>query len=421
MIAAQTLVYSLTLWFGLYLIARRSTRRGLRFAGLGLIAYAVGLTYTGIDMLGLVTRFQWLPAFFWMVATLYLVPDPPERLINRGVLIAVLVLIAAFIFAPSVAALLPIAMMLFALIRVIVLARLRQRLVLITAGLFFTLGLAFLLLPAGIYVHGLVVLSLSVDLFLLGYALAVLDAFDDGTLVLRDLLRSFLTSALVVTLFGGQIAFVALITRQTSPVWTVLLYLVIASALLLVTFYDRWQSAVDRLILRRARDLRDQRAALRSLEAAALRVDPSPPFAALDPDDFARYTRQALSHLQNLPRLAESPLTRLPQIDARLAARRADDTLLERAAELKALLRECIERLRPAGEIAFTDEWRYYNALYFPYVLGIKPYSRKLRADDPDPLEQAAIDWFLAAVPERTLYNWQTAAAKLIARELEAP
>jgi hypothetical protein len=94
---------------------------------------------------------------------------------------------------------------------------------------------------------------------------------------------------------------------------------------------------------------------------------------------------------------------------------------LERAAVLKTLLAESIARLKPlTGEdFGASDEWRYYNALYFPYVAGLKPYSRRTLHDDGlAPAEQAALDWFQAQVPERTLHNWQNAAARLVAQDL---
>ncbi|MBK9746404.1 MAG: hypothetical protein IPO91_06440 [Chloroflexi bacterium] len=108
----------------------------------------------------------------------------------------------------------------------------------------------------------------------------------------------------------------------------------------------------------------------------------------------------------------------MPLIDQRLAARGAGDSLLERAKELRALLRESIERLKPHEGSGFTDEWRYYNVLYFPYVAGLKPYSRRVDADDLDPAARQALDWFANAVPERTLYNWQATGAKLVAQDL---
>jgi hypothetical protein len=100
--------------------------------------------------------------------------------------------------------------------------------------------------------------------------------------------------------------------------------------------------------------------------------------------------------------------------------RGAPNETLEPAIELKALLAESVARLKPRGQNGFgtSDEWRHYNALFFPYIVGLKPYSRRATHERLDPAAQQALDWFQALVPERTLYNWQTAAAKLVARDL---
>jgi hypothetical protein len=94
---------------------------------------------------------------------------------------------------------------------------------------------------------------------------------------------------------------------------------------------------------------------------------------------------------------------------------------LDRAHSLKSLLVQSIHKLKPQSSMEFgsTDEWRYYNALYFPYVVGLKPYSRRADYDSLDEVSRAALDWFRSSVPERTLHNWQNAAAKLIAEELK--
>jgi hypothetical protein len=93
---------------------------------------------------------------------------------------------------------------------------------------------------------------------------------------------------------------------------------------------------------------------------------------------------------------------------------------LDRAQGLKALLVQNIQKLKPQSDMKFgmTDEWRYYNALQFPYVLGLKPYTRRADYDSLDETSRAALDWFQTSVPERTLHNWQNAAAKLIAEDL---
>lgn len=109
----------------------------------------------------------------------------------------------------------------------------------------------------------------------------------------------------------------------------------------------------------------------------------------------------------------------MPQIDQRLAARGASNSLLERQRDCAPCCAKASSGSKTHGGVSFTDEWRYYNVLYFPYVIGLKPYSRKFDADDLDALTRQALDWFLTTVPERTLYNWQTAGTKLTAQDLQ--
>ena len=114
------------------------------------------------------------------------------------------------------------------------------------------------------------------------------------------------------------------------------------------------------------------------------------------------------------------PSKSLPLIDKRLQQRSADNHTLERAAELKALLGESIKRLKPRTDDAYStsDEWRHYNVLYYPYVLGLKPLSRRLALRELDEEQRMIAEWFRSQVPERTLHNWQNAAAELVARDL---
>ena len=99
--------------------------------------------------------------------------------------------------------------------------------------------------------------------------------------------------------------------------------------------------------------------------------------------------------------------------------RNISDTTIDRANELKLLLTESIMKLKPQGSRDFdtTDEWHFYNALFFPYVAGMRPYSR-LQEKELVGIEQEALEWFQSFVPERTLHNWQNTAAKLIANDL---
>jgi hypothetical protein len=167
---------------------------------------------------------------------------------------------------------------------------------------------------------------------------------------------------------------------------------------------------------------RQTRSELRRTSRALPRANPELDPAALDEEKFARLTRRALSNFGDLPRLSASPLANLPLVASRIAARGAPDDAIERAVELKSVLAESIARLKPHAGVEFgtSDEWRYYNALHFPYVVGLKPYSTRDKTKPKDPASCEALEWFRASVPERTLRNWQNAAARLVARDLRS-
>lgn len=107
-------------------------------------------------------------------------------------------------------------------------------------------------------------------------------------------------------------------------------------------------------------------------------------------------------------------------IDERLAARGAADHPLERANELRAVLADAIARLKPrdAGDFGTTEQWRHYNSLYFPYVAGVRVYAQNATASGLDPTARRAWQWLVTEVPQRSLHNWQNAAARLIAADL---
>ena len=266
------------------------------------------------------------------------------------------------------------------------------------------------------------VLGIGLDLVLLDVAIAWLDAFDEGETLRRDIVRSFAGASFAALLFGSQVALAMRLGAGFDLPMRALLLVIIAAAIAVQTLAGPLQAALDRLAFAGAPGLRRARADLRGAAEALPRIDAGLDLVALDPAEFARLTRRALSHYGDLPRLASSPLTRLPCIAARLAAGGAPDDPLERAAELKRLLAEGIARLKPrdGGDFGSSDEWRFYNALYFPYIVGLKPYSRRNSHNRLDPATQDALEWFQRAVPERTLHNWQNAAARLVAQYLRS-
>lgn len=433
----QMTVYSLTLWFGLYLIARNIAKPGLRYAGLGLVTYALGLAIVVLfreqinDSFWLFVPIM-LPAIFWMDATLYLVPDVPVNRVNINIVLAmVAVMVVALVLGivnPTLARwvifLIPPIFLFGASVRVrqAMQSDLPRRplLLLLAATIFFGLSAGLVLLPLGFFVLEWVLVAISMDIVFLGVVLAVLDARDEGISLWPDAIRSLTAAMLGVLIFGGQVVMVMAIMGNTSRPMMVLLFGLITSLLVLQAFFDNIQSLLDGAIFTSEPHVKERRDTLRAVSSAVPRVDESRVFNQMDDNEFARLTRKAISHYSDLNKLASSPLIRMSLIDERLDQREQDDNVLSRANELKSILRESIEKLKPDtdNEFSTSDEWRYYNVLYFPYVIGLKPYSRRFYREDLDPHVEEALDWFKTYVPERTLYNWQRTAAQLVAQNL---
>ena len=210
----------------------------------------------------------------------------------------------------------------------------------VIATLFFALANAILVIPLGLVPSWLALASTGFDVALLGVAVAMWDAFDEGQALRADMLRSFAATAVVALLFGGQALIGLAVTRQQTAL-TVLLFTSLAIAIAINVLADPLAGVLDRLAFSRSPVLRADRAALRSTEAA-LPLRSANPLDDIDDDTFVRLTRRALGHYGDLSKLVASPLTALPTIDERLAARGAPDQPLERANELKALLADRI-------------------------------------------------------------------------------
>ena len=440
LILTQVFAFAVAFWLGFYLIGRDPMNRILRDAGLGLIAYSAVIA---ADMLGTTDvswlRLQWglvlLPALFWTFTMLDLLPDdsPWRRrsALWRGLGIVAIVGAAVLldfsgddpepgvgysIFAGLAALLLAAILALVAASRQITRAAWG---ILFLATLFFSLGAGVLVLPFDWIPRTLMMLAIGLDLVLFGVGIALFDAFEQGEALRLDMARSGVASGGLSLIFGGQIGMVMVIDTGVTTAMTAALLTTVGAAILIQTQMDWIGRGLDRVVFRGRPDLQQNRDELRVQSSTLLKTKPEPALNGIDEDEFVRLTRRALSNYGNLPRLATSPLTKLPLIDERLAQRAAPDNTLERAAELKAVLTEGIERLKPRNQGAYgtSDEWRHYNVLHYPYVLGLKPFS--LRGGLPDEEgARAVLAWFRAQVPERTFYNWQKAAAKLVALDL---
>jgi|GEM_PF-4247284 len=265
---------------------------------------------------------------------------------------------------------------------------------------------------------GLIILPFDIVFPLLVFDVVVMagvgiiyDALAEGQTVRRDLIATFIKAVFVA---------LVLITPWVLTVdWTltigIALFITLGAAALGVTLLDELERLLDKWIYQANSENLARRDALRTLLVnSARQVDNPSPITTLDHDEFVRLTRRALSHMPNLPRLAASPLTNMHLISQRVES---DANTLQRANELRQLLAECIENLRPYPDVTHgtTDDWRFYNALYYPYVAGISPYKRDVFTSELDQQMADVVEWFRQAVPPRTLYNWQNRGAELIA------
>ena len=445
MAALSAVVFALSWWLGLYLLARDPRKPVLALAAIGLCSFA---TVVALDAVRLVAHAELLshleiylvavPGVAWFAVLVELSRPCDSWRIRTGELLLVagvgaLSLLGAVLAGGVEGPLRTGHIVMFAVISsstlgamVAALARPAQPVpvagVVIVATLFFALSNAILIIPLGLVPSWLALASTGVDVLLLGVAVALWDAFDEGQALRADMMRSFTGSVAVSVLFGGQILIGMAVTRQESvaqTILTVLLFTSVAIAVAVQVLADPLAGVADRLAFSRSPALRADRAALRRTEAA-LPLRSAHPLDDVDDDTFVRLTRRALGHYGDLPKLVASPLTALPVIDERLAARGAPDQPLERANELKALLADRIARLKPrdGGDFGTTEEWRYYNALYFPYVVGVRAYAQNATAAGLDPTARRAWQWLVTEVPQRSLHNWQNAAARVIAADL---
>jgi hypothetical protein len=441
MAATSAIVFALSWWLGLYLAARDPRKPVLVLAAAGLTSFAA---VVALDAVRVASRWHalssvevflvTLPGIAWL-AVLLEMARPSDAWRNRaGQLLVVGATAAVALFGAAMAGTVEgpvrlghgvmlgaIALPSFvALLRVLATARPPRGVLsfVVVATLFFALGNVIIVIPLDLMPTWLAFAGTGFDIALLGVAVAMSDAFDEGQALSGDMLRSFAAMALVAVLFGGQVL-IGLAIAGRSTALTVLLFTSLAIAIAVQVLAGPLAGLLDRLAFARSPALRAERDALRRTEAALPRRAAGP-LDDVDEETFVRLTRRALGHYNDLSRLVASPLTALPIIDDRLAARGAPDQPLERANELRAVLAEHIERLKPrdAGDFGTTEPWRYYNSLYFPYVVGVRAYAQNATAAGLDPVARQAWQWLVTEVPQRSLHNWQNAAARLIAVEL---
>ncbi|OBF81914.1 hypothetical protein A5791_04910 [Mycobacterium sp. 852002-51163_SCH5372311] len=446
MAALSALVFTLSGWLGLYLLARDPRKPVLALAAVGLCGFALVVALDAVRntasqqhthlLSQLEIYLAAVPSVAWFAVLVELSRPCESWRARTGELLLVagvgtLTLFGAMMAGSVEGPLRPGHLTMFAVISISTLgamvAAVRRTAqpvagVVVLATLFFALSNAILIIPLGLLPSWLALASTGVDVLLLGVAVARWDAFDEGQALWADMQRSFAGSVAIAVLFGGQALIGLALTRNVPTAQialTVLLFTSLAIAITVQVLADPLAGILDRLAFSKSPALRADRAALRHT-GAALPLRSEDPLSDVDDDTFVRLTRRALGHYADLTKLVASPLTALPVIDQRLAARGAPDHPLERANELKAVLADGIGRLKPrdAGDFGTTEEWRYYNSLYFPYVVGVRAYAQNATAAGLDPTARQAWQWLVTEVPQRSLHNWQNAAARLIAADL---
>jgi hypothetical protein len=288
-------------------------------------------------------------------------------------------------------------------------------------------------------------LGLFGGLAALGYGVAHFGLLLDGQNIQRDFVYNLTGIVILNLLYGGLLSLAGPASAESA-----------LALIALVTFthttFDVGRTLLDQLFFstaeRAARaEARDYATALGTTPIAAPErapesqsLDESPDGAELateaaEPADDQRYkifqnqVRKALTSLKSPPQVAKSPLLTLDLIEQRVIEAGHGDNRLNRAAALRELLLEQIERLRPeVGDDAahhVGEAWRFYNVLYYPYVRELSRKSAlaeaRRRADErrragqraPGELEQV-LSW-LADVDEDTFYKWQRRASDTIA------
>ena len=400
MAALSAVVFTLSWWLGLYLLARSAkTRAGLAATGLCGFALVVALDavrVVSVAHAGLLSQIE-----IYLVA----VPGWPgsrscsnwrarRDLARRATELSLVAVVAAATLVGAgmagvsrAAAHRALGDVRGDLLRIhpgALVAAVRRRSqpvsvvgVVVVATLFFALGNAVLIIPLGLVPSWLALASTGFDVLLLGVAVALWDAFDEGQALRADMLRSFAGTVVVAVLFGGQALLGMAVTGGTvraaprsrcccSPAWR---------SPSPSTLADPLAGLLDRLAFSRSR--RCAPTAPRCAAQAALPLRATR-WTDLDDDTFARLTRRALGHYGDLSarRQPADPAAG----DRRATGRpRATDQPLERANELKGTAgrpHRPAQNRADGGEFGTTEQWRYYNSLYFPYVVGSAPTRR---------------------------------------------
>jgi hypothetical protein len=415
--------FSLTWWLACYLVGRDPVRPALQRAAAALVAYAVAVAAWTIAPDSAVTQvLLCVPALFFAGAAIGLLPTalPERRQLERGwlvVAVVFVVIVSALPSAGKVVALAPLigALSLLWRFRDAVHPHVLPAAMAAVAGLY-AAGLVAMLGPIDVGSRALVLAAIGLDLMVLGYLVAVSDAVEAGERLRPDLRRSAVAATAATLLCGGPAALTTLAAPGVHAV-AVLQFVLMGVVMTAVGLAGPVRRGLDRLAFLHDDRLRlDREALLLSAEALPRRRERHRLIATTE-DEFVRLTRRALDNFGDVGRLMRSPLIDLPTVDRRLTGPTSEQPLA-RAVELRGVLQESVARLKPDGLFGTTEDWRYYNALHYCCVLGLRPYARRPRTEGLDRDTRRALEWFRRYVPKRAMRQWQSDGARLVAERL---
>ncbi|HET6732272.1 MAG TPA: hypothetical protein VFH65_06280, partial [Mycobacterium sp.] len=230
MAALSAMVFALSWWLGLYLLARDPRKPVLVLASIGLTSFASVVALdavriesgaSGSEILGRIEIYLVaVPGIAWF-AVLVELSRSYETWRSRAGEIALVAGVATLAFVGAALAgsvegplrlghwvmIAAISLSTLGALVKAVLVKPPQPVVtfVVIATLFFALGNAILIIPLGLVPSWLALASTGFDVALLGIAVAIGDAFDEGQALRADMLRSFAATAVVALLFGGQL------------------------------------------------------------------------------------------------------------------------------------------------------------------------------------------------------------------------
>jgi len=99
------------------------------------------------------------------------------------------------------------------------------------------------------------------------------------------------------------------------------------------------------------------------------------------PPEMTNMVKDALTHFWGGPKLAESPLLKLPVVQS--AVNGNDQSQVN---ALRGVLRQAIEKIKPEGDRKYTGEWVLYNILDMKFIQGkkVREVAMKLAMSEAD-------------------------------------